>query len=107
MIKYSSNSFFATLISFSNEIGNLCEKLEDVNSDEVLNAVKLDGRISPILRNGKRISPQLETYLNLDVGLEGCFPKDLKALVALVKNKRSQWNYLILFLKLIVINQQK
>ncbi len=89
MIKYSSNSFFATLISFSNEIGNLCEKLEEVSSNEVLNAVKLDGRISPILRNGKRISPQLETYLKSGCGFGGsCFPKDLKALVSFGEDQK-------------------
>jgi UDPglucose 6-dehydrogenase/GDP-mannose 6-dehydrogenase len=39
MIKYTSNSLLATLISFSNEIGNLCSDLGGVDSVDVMQRV--------------------------------------------------------------------
>ena len=69
MIKYTSNSFLATKISFANEIGNLCKKM-GIDSYEVFKGVGLDARINPhFFRSG--------------IGFGGsCFPKDLKALIA-------------------------
>jgi UDPglucose 6-dehydrogenase len=69
MIKYTSNSFLATKISFSNEIGNLCKKM-GIDSYEVFKGVGLDARINPhFFRSG--------------IGFGGsCFPKDVKALIA-------------------------
>jgi len=81
MIKYASNSLLATLISFSNEIGNLCSAVEGVDVVDVLAGVKLDKRLSPILDTGERISPQINTYLAAGCGFGGsCFPKDVNAL---------------------------
>ncbi len=67
MIKYASNAFLATKISFINEIGNICKKL-GIDSYEVAKAVGMDHRISPhFLRSG--------------LGFGGsCLPKDVKAL---------------------------
>ena len=72
MIKYASNAFLATKISFINEIANLCERVEaDVH--DVARAMGLDGRI------GKK-------FLHPGPGFGGsCFPKDTKALVHLAK----------------------
>ena len=72
MIKYSSNSFLATKISFINEIANLCEKVgADVH--HVSKAMGLDGRISP-------------KFLHPGPGYGGsCFPKDTLALSYLAK----------------------
>ncbi len=72
MIKYASNAFLATKISFSNEIGNICKKLNlDVNN--VMRGVGLDHRISPY-------------FLNAGVGFGGsCFPKDVKSLIKLAE----------------------
>ena len=72
MIKYASNAFLATKISFVNEIANLCERVEaDVH--DVARAMGLDGRI------GKK-------FLHPGPGFGGsCFPKDTKALVHLAK----------------------
>jgi len=69
MIKYTSNSFLATKISFANEIGNLCKKM-GIDSYEVFKGVGLDARINPhFFRSG--------------IGFGGsCFPKDVKALIA-------------------------
>lgn len=87
MIKYTSNSLLATLISFSNEIGNLCATLGGIDALEVMKGVHLDKRISPILENGQRISPALTTYLEAGCGFGGsCFPKDVKALISHGKN---------------------
>jgi UDPglucose 6-dehydrogenase len=68
MIKYVSNAFLATKISFANEIGNLC-KLHGIDVDEVFEGVGMDHRISP-------------EFFRAGIGFGGsCFPKDVKALV--------------------------
>ncbi|RLJ10342.1 MAG: UDP-glucose 6-dehydrogenase [Candidatus Aenigmatarchaeota archaeon] len=68
MIKYVSNAFLATKISFANEIGNICKKL-DIDTYEVMDAVGLDHRIC-------------REFLNAGIGFGGsCFPKDLSALI--------------------------
>ena len=68
MIKYVSNAFLATKISFSNEIGNYC-KLLGIDVYNVMNAVGLDHRVS-------------SDYLNAGVGFGGpCLEKDLLALI--------------------------
>ncbi|MEM4255202.1 MAG: UDP-glucose/GDP-mannose dehydrogenase family protein [Candidatus Norongarragalinales archaeon] len=74
MIKYASNAFLATKISFVNELGNLCKKL-GIDSYEVAAGMGLDSRIG-----GK--------FLESGVGFGGsCFPKDVKALVAKFKEE--------------------
>jgi len=83
MIKYTSNSLLATMISFSNEIGNLCAAIGGIDVADVMNGVHLDKRLSPILPDGKRIVPPFTTYLEAGCGFGGsCFPKDVKALIA-------------------------
>ena len=69
MIKYASNAFLATKVSFINEIANLCELVSaDVRS--VAQGIGLDERI------GSR-------FLNAGIGWGGsCFPKDVAALRA-------------------------
>lgn len=83
MIKYTANSLLATMISFSNEIGNLCAAIPSVDVTEVMRGVHLDKRLSPILPDGTRITPAFTTYLEAGCGFGGsCFPKDVKALIA-------------------------
>ena len=83
MIKYTANSLLATLISFSNEIGNLCSSLGDIDVTEVMKGVHKDKRFSPILPDGERIKPGMLSYLAAGCGFGGsCFPKDVKALIA-------------------------
>jgi len=63
MIKYASNAFLATKISFINEVANLCEQV-GADVQVVAKAVGLDGRIGP-------------KFLHAGPGYGGsCFPKD-------------------------------
>jgi len=69
MIKYASNAFLATKISFANEIGNICKKI-GIDAYEVFRGVGLDNRINP-------------SFFRAGIGFGGsCFPKDVKALIA-------------------------
>lgn len=68
MIKYASNAFLATKISFINEISNICEKL-GANVEDVAGGMGYDHRIG-------------RAFLNAGIGYGGsCFPKDTHALV--------------------------
>lgn len=83
MIKYTANSLLATMISFSNEIGNLAAALGGIDVAEVMRGVHLDKRLTPILSDGQRVIPGFTTYLEAGCGFGGsCFPKDVKALIA-------------------------
>lgn len=83
MTKYTANSLLATLISFANEIANLSSSIGGIDVVEVMRGVHLDHRISPILEDGRRITPGAASYLMAGPGFGGsCFPKDVNALVA-------------------------
>jgi UDPglucose 6-dehydrogenase len=67
MIKYASNAFLATKISFINEIAAICESL-GADVEEVAVGMGMDRRIGPM-------------FLSAGLGYGGsCFPKDVKAL---------------------------
>jgi UDPglucose 6-dehydrogenase len=103
MIKYAANSLLATMISFSNEIGNLCAAVGGVDVVEVMKGVHLDKRLSPIMPDGQRITPAFVTYLEAGCGFGGsCFPKDLKALIAY---GRSAKNPMRLLESVVEVNQ--
>jgi UDPglucose 6-dehydrogenase len=69
MVKYASNSYLATRVSFINEIGNICKAL-NINVYEVATGMGYDKRIG-------------HDYLSAGVGFGGfCLPKDVAALVA-------------------------
>ncbi len=72
LIKYASNGFLATKISYINEIANLCEKLK-VDIKDISLGIGLDERI------GSR-------FLRAGPGYGGsCFPKDTRALTSTAK----------------------
>lgn len=73
MIKYASNAFLATKISFINEIANICDKV-GADVEEVARGMGLDRRIGP-------------SFLKAGIGYGGsCFPKDTKALIQIAGN---------------------
>jgi UDPglucose 6-dehydrogenase len=72
MIKYASNSYLATRISFINEIGNICKGL-GINVYDVASGMGYDERIG-------------HDYLQAGIGFGGfCLPKDVAALAAKAK----------------------
>lgn len=80
MIKYVANSLLATLISFSNEIGNLCSAVPGIDAREVWKGVHLDRRFSPV-KADREHPPGVVEYLWHGLGFGGsCFPKDVAAL---------------------------
>lgn len=83
MIKYTSNAVLATLISFSNEIGNLCARLGDIDIVEVMQGVHLAHYFTTSLEDGSRVTAPITSFLGAGCGFGGsCLPKDVKALVA-------------------------
>ncbi len=69
LIKYASNAFLATKITFINELANLCEKI-DVNIEDISIGMGLDKRIGGrFLRAGPAYGGS-------------CFPKDTRAITA-------------------------
>jgi len=73
MVKYASNAFLATKISFSNEVGNICKDL-GIDVYEVMKGVGMDHRIN-------------QYFLNAGAGFGGsCFPKDVSALIHLAED---------------------
>lgn len=86
MIKYTSNALLATLISFSNEIGNLCSNFGDMDVIDVMRGVHADRRLLPRDTQGQPVRPGMLDYLMAGCGFGGsCFPKDVKALAALAR----------------------
>ena len=74
MIKYASNSFLATKISFANEIANMCVRF-GIDSEVVLRAAGMDPRIGRL-------------FLKPGLGFGGsCLPKDVKALKDFARSK--------------------
>jgi len=75
IIKYASNSFLATKITFINEIADLCEVV-GANVQDVSKAMGIDKRIG-------------SKFLNAGPGYGGsCFPKDVKAFSATAKKMK-------------------
>ena len=81
MIKYASNAFLATKISFANAIAQLSEKT-GADGTKVLHAMGLDKRIG-------------SSFLNAGAGYGGsCFPKDVKALISIAQGYGYHFNLL-------------
>ena len=83
MIKYASNAMLATLISFSNELANLGAKLGNIDTVDVMKGLHLSRYLNPVLEDGTRITPAVNSFLMAGCGFGGsCLPKDVSALVA-------------------------
>ncbi len=86
MVKYLTNSFLATKVSFANEIYQVCEKL-NIDYDKVVEYATLDDRLG-------------KSHWNVpgpdgDFGFGGhCLPKDLSALIYLAMNLNTETNVL-------------
>ncbi len=92
MIKYASNAFLATKISFINEIAAICEKT-GANIEEVSYGIGCDHRIG-------------QSFLRAGIGYGGsCFPKDTRALVQLAGNVQHHFELLEAVIK--VNNRQQ
>lgn len=82
MIKYASNSYLATQISFINSVSNICERV-GANVSDVARGMKLDGRIGP------------RAFLNAGIGYGGsCFPKDVQALINIAQKNKIRFSLL-------------
>ncbi|MEM0143977.1 MAG: UDP-glucose/GDP-mannose dehydrogenase family protein [Candidatus Parvarchaeum sp.] len=74
LIKYASNSFLATKISFINELANLCEAVPNADVEVVAKGMGLDKRIAPY-------------FLRAGIGYGGsCFPKDTRAIASFARS---------------------
>ena len=83
MIKYASNCVLATMISFSNEIANLCSVLGGVDVTDVMRGVHLARYFTTTLEDGRRLNAPITSFLWAGCGYGGsCLPKDTKALAA-------------------------
>ena len=83
MIKYTSNSVLATMISFSNEIGNVCSAIGGIDVADVMRGVHLARYFTTTLEDGSRVQAGITSFLWAGCGYGGsCLPKDTKALSA-------------------------
>ncbi len=79
MVKYASNAFLATKISFINEVANVCEKV-GADVQQVAKGMGLDRRIG-------------SKFLHAGPGYGGsCFPKDVSALAQISRNSGYQFD---------------
>ena len=81
VIKYASNSFLATKISFINQVANLCERV-GANIQDVAKGMGIDKRIG-------------SKFLHAGPGYGGsCFPKDVKAFINTAKKNNLDFSIL-------------
>lgn len=92
MVKYASNAFLATKISFINEIANICDRV-GADVEEVASGMGLDPRIG-------------KSFLRAGIGYGGsCFPKDVHALNAIAGTRG--YNFRLLKAVIEVNNNQR
>lgn len=83
MIKYASNALLATMISFANEIANLCAAVGDVDVVDVMRGVHESRYLTPLAADGSPVRAPIASFLEAGCGFGGsCLPKDVRALIA-------------------------
>jgi UDPglucose 6-dehydrogenase len=79
MVKYASNALLATMISFANEVGNLCGTL-GIDVVDVMPGLHASRYLTP---NGSGRAAPIASFLEAGCGFGGsCLPKDVRALIA-------------------------
>ena len=87
LIKYASNAFLATKISFINEIANICQRTQG-DIKKIAEGIGLDKRIG-------------KDFLNAGIGYGGsCFPKDIDGLVSIASHKKYNFKLLKAVIKI-------
>ncbi|MDO5103920.1 MAG: UDP-glucose/GDP-mannose dehydrogenase family protein [Lautropia sp.] len=88
MIKYTSNAFMATMISFSNEIARVCDGIGDLDAAEVFKGLHLMKHLIYRDGAGELKIAGASSFLWAGCGFGGsCFPKDVKAITAHAANR--------------------
>ena len=88
MVKYMTNTFLATKVSFANEIHQMCEKL-NIDYDKVTEYATYDKRLG----KSHWSVPGPDGHY----GFGGsCFPKDVNALIDIAKNKLDLWPHTLI-----------
>jgi UDPglucose 6-dehydrogenase/GDP-mannose 6-dehydrogenase len=83
MIKYTSNAFMATMISFSNEIARICDGIGELDATEVFKGLHLMKHLTRRDSNGQLKTASAASFLWAGCGFGGsCFPKDVRAIAA-------------------------
>ena len=83
MIKYASNSLLALLISFSNELADLCTALGGIDALDVMHGVHASAYLTVQNGSDARMKAPIASFLEAGCGFGGsCLPKDVSALVA-------------------------
>jgi UDPglucose 6-dehydrogenase len=83
MIKYTSNALLATMISFSNEIANLCSALGDIDAVDVMQGVHASNYLTVSTGANGRVKAPISSFLFAGCGFGGsCLPKDVNALIS-------------------------
>jgi UDPglucose 6-dehydrogenase/GDP-mannose 6-dehydrogenase len=82
MIKYASNALLATMISFANEFGDLCDAVGDVDVTDVMAGLHASAYLTVRTGDSAAKAP-ITSFLEAGCGFGGsCLPKDVSALVA-------------------------
>ncbi len=82
MIKYASNALLAAMISFSNEIADLCSAVGGTDARDVMAGVHESAYLT-LAGDGARKRAPIASFLEAGCGFGGsCLPKDVNALVA-------------------------
>jgi UDPglucose 6-dehydrogenase/GDP-mannose 6-dehydrogenase len=82
MIKYASNALLAAMVSFSNEIADLCSAVGGVDARDVMRGVHESAYLT-VIDGERRLRAPLASFLEAGCGFGGsCLPKDVNALAA-------------------------